>query len=322
MIKWFKMLNGELMETQTVIDEGLLIDRYPTPYLRQCIDEREWTGRPSVTQCLNGTRLEYLRILTDFAVDPDDAAFRIVGTRGHGRLEDKAGKDDFAEVKFAGDITGMADLLEPDSAAPGEHILTDYKVWGSFRIKRMRPVVERTRPLLDEHGEPVLYKRAGKYGGPGDPKQEVYYIPDPDSRRDLMDADWQVNKYRQLAEEHLGVKISRMRIFVPVRDGGMRAARDNGVDTKTVMIDVLPIDDEKVTEYFDRKAKALGGAMQGYAISIAAGHDDVKALVDNMPDACTKEEAWDGRRCQDFCDVADACVAAGCPYLSRHTEGE
>ena len=90
------------------------------PYLHHIIShQRIWSGVPSTTQCLNGTRLEYLKITEDYTLDPDDHAYAVLGTRHHERLQavaDKLGMT--AEMKLSGEVSGILDLLEPDEQKP------------------------------------------------------------------------------------------------------------------------------------------------------------------------------------------------------------
>jgi hypothetical protein len=315
--KWFKTPNGELMEIETVMKERLLVDHYPSPYLRECAEQRPWTGKPSTTQLIKGTRAAYLEIFHDYAIDPDDQAFRIVGTWGHTGLELQAGKGEMAETKFSeGEISGISDHMEPDPAEPGSYILDDYKVAGSFRVVKALGIVKRTRPMMDENGEPVLYKRGGKWGAAGTPRMEDYYEADP-AQADLGDWKLQVNHYRVRAQDELHVKISRMRVFVPVRDGGLMMARNRGVTRKTYSFIVPFMDDDEVRAWFEKRRVALLSATKGYELSIEAGHDPEKALLDNIPEACSKEEAWDGNKCRGYCNVSDICIKHGCPFVPR-----
>jgi len=92
---------------------------------------RIWTGKPSTTQLLNPTRMEFLKITKDYAITPQERAFALLGTQHHRRLEIIAKKiaELEAEKKLSDNInTGILDLLEPDN---GKWILTDYKTWGS-----------------------------------------------------------------------------------------------------------------------------------------------------------------------------------------------
>ena len=318
--KWFKMPNGELMEIETVVKEGLLVEHYPSPYIRECAEQRPWTGKPSTTQLIKGTRQAYLELFQDFAIDPDDQAFRIVGTWGHTGLELQAGEGEMAETKFSeGEISGIADHMELDPAEPGSYIMDDYKVSGSFRVVKALGIVKKTRPMVDENGEPVVYKKSGKWGKAGDPRTEDYYEADP-KQVDLGDWKLQINFYRIRAQDELHVKISRMRIFVPVRDGGLMMARNRGITKKTYSFWVPRMDDDEVRAWFEKRRAALIGATTGYAMSIEAGDSAEKALLDNIPEACSKDEAWDGNKCRGYCPVAEICTKHGNPFISAPEE--
>ncbi len=96
------------------------------PTLTELGNAREWTGTPSTTQLLNPTRLEYLKIVHDYAIDPFERAFALLGTRHHRRLELVAKRIEglYAEKKLGldKDISGVLDLLEPiDNTMICEH---------------------------------------------------------------------------------------------------------------------------------------------------------------------------------------------------------
>ena len=91
------------------------------PTLISVSRQREWTGKPSTTQLINGTRLAYLQIVHDYAVDPFDRAFALLGTRHHMRLEKVAQTlNALSEEKMDGDDTGILDLLVPDETVDHE----------------------------------------------------------------------------------------------------------------------------------------------------------------------------------------------------------
>jgi len=102
------------------------------PTLNRVAEQREWKGKPSTTQLISGTRLEYLKITKDYAVDPDDFAFALLGTRVHERLDKVAQKlKMISEQKLKGEVSGIIDLLVPDN---GGFELWDYKTSGSYKI--------------------------------------------------------------------------------------------------------------------------------------------------------------------------------------------
>jgi len=106
------------------------------PTLASLAQVREWNGIPSTTQCLNGTRMEYLKITSDYYVKPKERAFALLGTRHHFRLEAITRKlNVLSEEKLQGEVSGVIDLLEPDHA-PDCYILADYKTSGSYKVAR------------------------------------------------------------------------------------------------------------------------------------------------------------------------------------------
>lgn len=178
--------------------------------------------KPSVTQCLNPTRMEYLKITCAYAIKPADSAFALLGTRVHRRLENVAKliEQVKAEQKVEdSDTVGTLDLLEPDELAPDCWKLVDTKTWGSYSVAKVTG--------RKDNGD-----------------------------SDLAKATLQLNGYR-IKVESVGIKVSRLLIQAIIRDGGTRTARDNGVTEKMLMIPIERMPDEDVRGYFKKKADAL-----------------------------------------------------------------
>lgn len=318
MLKWF-LINGEKVPVQEAIDSRAYIDRYPTAYLRLCAEQREWKGKASVTQLLNGTRQAYLKLLVDFAEDPDDQSFRVHGTLSHEDLESFGGQvREITETRLEGiQITGITDMVELDGKK--KLVLTDYKRSGSFAVARWMGATKRQRAMIGRDGQAVLYQRSGKGYTKGQPKQEVFYEFLLENR-DAFEIDMQLNMYRILFEASYDVKIDRMRAFAIIRDGGTQVAKNRGMVRNTYPIPIPRLEDGYVLEYFATKRDALLAHLQGHQLSIDAGHDAGKAVMDNMPTACNEKEAWKGRRCQGYCPVAEVCAKAGNPYVGPTEE--
>lgn len=312
MLKWV-----EYEEKRYSLDEvraGALIEYFPMNYMMLVIDERPWRGKPSVTQCINGTRLEYLKLLIDFGVNPDDSAFRVIGTRGHALLEPFAPVRDLAELPLDGDeLTGRLDILE--HVGQDRYWLTDTKTWGSYPVMRALGLVKKKRPAVDENGQPVLYQKSGKWGKAGTQKTEDYYEIDP-AAVDMKDAELQLNGYRVLLKDYFGVTAEKVRIFAIVRDGNTVSSRGRGLFKNTYMIWAKELPDDKVRSYFFAKARVLTEYME--AVLEEADHElSWEANVaKHIPPPCSKEEAWDGNRCRGYCPVAEFCARVGNPYIS------
>lgn len=303
MLKYFINKDGSKVPVQDVLDKGLFSDRFPMPYLQMCAQEREWKGKCSVTQLLQGTRKAYLTITCDYAIDPEDQAFRILGTRSHAKLEKLTPKESFSELYLSEeDIHGTMDLLEQQPN--GEWWLIDYKTSGSYAIGKALGIVKKRRPAFDKDGLPVVYNKSGKWGKAGDQKMEDYYDIDP-ATADLKDWALQLNKYRTVVEKYFDIKISRLKIFAIVRDGNTMVAKGRGIDQNTYYIDIPFMDDKDVNEYFDTKAEKLIKALAAYEA------DPKKDFQAHVPSKCTDAENWDGNMCKAYCNVADSCRMIG-----------
>ena len=193
--------------------------------------EREWDGIPHVTQLLNGTMLEFLRITKPYTVDPQDRAFALLGSAHHKLLEEQEDSVIIPEIPFETDVAGTSDSLEWDDRLGG-YILTDYKTWGSFRVAKALGLVKEGK---------------GKYAR----------FTQVEDRKDLHDVNLQLNMYR-IGLEGTGWKpIKQLQVQATVRDGGTYMARNNGIDKKiyTIPIDILL--DDYVNKFFDIRSKML-----------------------------------------------------------------
>jgi len=194
------------------------------PTLHELGKTREWTGKPSTTQLLNPTRLEYLRITKPFAVDPFEQAFMLLGTRHHQRLEYVSKKIEGlkAEMSLEGEVSGILDLLEPINNTDAYRLI-DYKTYGSYAVAKLTGA--------KEHGE-----------------------------NDIAKLELQLNNYRLMASE-LGFNVTELWVQITVRDGGTFSAKNNKVDFKLALLPVKILDDKFVRGYFSAKAKALQKAI-------------------------------------------------------------
>jgi len=326
MLKWFLDPNGEKLLVDEVLEKGLLNEHFPESYLTMCAKEREWTGKPSTTQLINGSRYEYLRLLTPYAIDPSECAFMIIGTRAHSKLELLAPVGSVAELQIPNDeISGIADLLE--TYKNGLNVLTDYKTWGSYKVALALGLKKQKRPAKDENGVPILYQRSGPGYTKGDPKMEDFYVKDPDAV-DMYEIELQLNRYRLGIEAYYGITIDRLRAFIMVRDGGTVTATSRGIDKNTYFIEVKMLENDYVMNYFNRKRKALLDCMNGFAADMQEKYININSYADmqateadydilrnNCPPVCDKRESWNSRRCNGYCPVADVCRILGNTYL-------
>jgi len=193
------------------------------PTLMACGQDREWTGKPSTTQLLSGLRLAWLKIKRDYFIEPQGRAFALLGVRHHAKLEEFAKVAQLVtEHKLDGDITGIVDLLEPETDDGGAYILSDYKTWGSYSLVKARE------------------------GDFGDALMQLNHY------RVKLERD-------EALAEMLGqpLKISRLQLQVTIRDGGTYIAKNRGVEEKIVLLDVPKLDDDEVLNFFSGRAADL-----------------------------------------------------------------
>lgn len=257
------------------------------PTLIEISQTRGWTGKPSTTQLINGTRYSYLEITKDYAVDPFDRAFALLGTQHHRRLDAIAQKlNALPEEKLTGEVSGILDLLVPcETCGVEAYELWDYKTSGSFKVAKAIGLVGKKVP--DPSGE--VYKTSGKWGKAGEPKMITIYEVDPNAV-DMWDWELQLNNYRLMIEE-CGFPIKRMIIQDTVRDGGTFIAQNRGVEKNIYLIPVKKLDNEYVKEYFLTKKDRLLQAL----------------ATDKLPPPCDSRESWEGNRCKSYCPVVEWC---------------
>ena len=257
---------------------------------------RDWQGIPSVTQLQNGTRMSFLQVTRDYAVEPRRQAYSLLGSAHHKLLEDAAkleiGMMPEQRVEFD-KITGQLDNLtkNPD----GTYTLLDYKTYGSFAVARLLGVVMEERPT----GE--VYKRSGKGYKAGDPKKKKVPVVIPYAADTKKEA-FQLNAYRYIFEQALGIKISRLELQVTVRDGNTLAARSRGIMEQIYYPVIIPIiPDQVIKDNFYPKRDELIFYTEKY-------NPKDPSYLQVMPPVCTEEETWNGRRCISYCDVVEFCL--------------
>jgi len=298
-IKFFR-IDGEDILVEDVMS-GKRPTRYPLTFLAMASDFRAWDGKPHVTDLLNGDRLTWLKNRIDYSVDPDEASYRIFGTQSHSKLEAHEVPGVIAELDLETDeVQGRTDLI---GVINGEEALIDYKVVGSYKIQQSFGIYYENENVVDGDGNPVLFKTGAKKG-----QQKTRKVLARDqSKIDIKDFTRQLNIYRLLYKKMYDKEINSLYIFAIVRDGGTQTAISRGVIQKTYTIPIPLASDSVVEAMIKRRSNELKNAMAS----------------ETPPPVCGASECWDGRRCQGFCEVADACGALGDnPYLKQRPEEE
>ena len=291
-LRGFKYSDGEKVLLEKVkrgnVDVGRMGVSLPT--LLHMSKDRPPNRKPSTTELLNGTCQSYLERTTDYYIYPEDNAFSLAGTLHHLKLEESSEGLDRLESELTLEhlgITGTVDLYDKETRT-----LVDYKFSGSYKIAKCLGVQFKYVQHPTER-----YKRSGRWGKAGTPKRIKEFYIDKNTA-DLEDWGWQLNFYRYLLENN-GYPVDKMFIQATVRDAGLQIARERGIEKKIYMIDIPYIDNEHLINRYSQKKEAL-----------------LKALASReLPEVCTKEETWNGIKCESYCSVREVC-----PY--NKTKGE
>lgn len=291
-LKWFKCpADGGLIEVEKCLSvRGCRLgQRCATmPYLRNAAKDRKWRA-VTPSQAFNGPRFIYLKEVCDYAEDPHDKAFAILGTGSHDKLSvhylvrgfvSEQGFDD-------GIIKGIPDLLEPDEENVGFYLLYDYKTSGSFKVALALGLSKADEPILDEWGNKVLLKTGKNKGMPKTKK-----VWKQDLKKGLLDIeDWtyQMNRYRIIVED-AGYPISKMIVQCIPRDGNTYIATNRGVDKNVILVEVPRMDNKVILDHY---------------ANLQAEIED--AFKTGTPRICNSKESWDGRKCKGYCPVSEYC---------------
>lgn len=286
MLEWFKCPDNAIIPVKDCLTKCRMDERCLTlPTLQLIAQQRKWSGTASTTQLLNGTMYSFLKLTKPYVVDPDEMAFAVLGTSHHKRLEDVAKTLSIpAEVALTDGDRDIIDLL---CNKDGEWILYDYKSWGSYRVARALGIVEVGKKP-DPSG--ATYKTSGKWGKAGTAKMINTFRQDS-AQAENQDAELQLNNYCLKAEEKFNIHISKMRMQVTLRDGGLAVAKNRGLTRNIYMIPIPRLPGNDVRSYFLQKEQDLSTALSS----------------NYWGEPCSNHECWDGKRCESYCEVAMYC---------------
>jgi hypothetical protein len=244
--------------------------------LRFIAEQREWKGTPSTTQLLKGTREAVFEIIYPYYIDPQGAIFRIIGTKGHGLLDQYTGDNELGEIRIKDEISSGAFDFYDDG------ILFDTKTSGSYKIRKAMGLYSVDVPT----GE--TYKTGAKKGQIKTRKEWL-----DGGYRNCLDWQIQLNDYR-IKLESCGFPVKQMFIEALARDGGLRAATSNGVEQNGTLIPIGRIPDRHIKAYMQTKRDRLINALD----------------TGSIPPKCKRRETWNLRKCEGYCNVSEHCKLA------------
>lgn len=247
--------------------------------LRQIAKQREWTGKPSTTQLLNGTRENYLKLTNDYAICPKDSMFMLFGTSVHNGLEEHTDEKsgELAELRLEDDYsTGAFDYYTPENGGT----LVDTKSYGSYKAAGVLGL----QPFEVPTGE--LYKTGAKKG---QPKYKKIFKEGGVHKR--LDLAIQLNDYRMKIEKNLNLPVKNLACQMTVRDGGTYIASSRGITENSYLVPINKISDRWVERYMKAKSNRLISALSSK----------------KLPPPCEYRERWGGRKCENYCPVNHLC---------------
>lgn len=249
--------------------------------LRMVAEQRAWTGEPSTTQLLKGTREAFLELTKEYSLTPDAELFRVLGSKAHAYLEGFT-DNELTEERLHDEIgSGQFDFYDPE-----EQALYDTKTWGSFKVARALGYKSESKEVPT--GE--YYKTGDKKGQPKYKKVTNIIQGEPD----MKDTEIQLNHYRMMLEA-AGFPVKQMFVEAIIRDGNTYMAKNRGIERNGELIPVKILPDAEVREYLQGKRDALLHALE----------------TGIMPAPCNDEECWSGRKCNGYCRVSQFCDASG-----------
>lgn len=250
-----------------------------TPTLRALSIQRKWTGLPGTTQLLSGTRYALLKIMKEYFEDIQNLSFILLGNKTHKSLEDND-IEGTAEIEFKDKTqSGIADYYDAK-----EKTLWDYKTSGAFKVHKALGM--RKKKINNSSG--ARYKRSGKGYKAGDIKKVTVWDKIPEMA-DKWEWTLQTNRYAIWLEDS-NRPVEKIKIEVIIRDGGLMAAQNYGIENKIEVIEIPILNKDYVLHYFERKRKML---MLAIALSWAPLCDDI--------------DSWNGRKCEGYCPIKKWC---------------
>ena len=271
-IKNFRCPDGETIDVEDCLSRCRMEVRCASPPTLLSIvkgdRDRAWDGIPHVTELMQGTMEAFLKHTMDYTTTPDAHAPLLLGTAHHALLEEMAIEmGDPAEVSLnlverrsgeekATVMQGSPDYLNQVEDSPSVYDLWDYKAYGMFLANK----VLGTKTLPDR-----------------------------------TDLELQLNAYRVMLED-MGINIGRMWVQITIKSDSWMIRRDIPSGRAIHVVEIAPLDDEYIRDFFGLKSKVLRLAMR----------------TGKLPSVCTPEERWfDPKRgdakCANFCDVSKFC---------------
>jgi hypothetical protein len=280
------------------------------PYLSRLARPRKWTGHPSTTQLLKGTREAWLEITKDYYINPDDMAYAFAGTFSHAVLERFASSEgNLLEERLRDDIcSGQFDFYSGKSG-----VLYDYKTWGSYKVQQALGIKQSFKWIPKKKDGKIMYTK-GENGKSKvafwDKKPSLVYDCEVTRTFGVLDTSIQLSDYRDKIRRILpeGYEVKKMGIQVICRESGLSVQRERGITEKAPLIPLNGISSVWVQRYMGRKRDLLLEALdKGYMSPCRRS----SRWYPKEPHKPTFKEALTCLKCSKYCNVKPFCKEVG-----------
>ena len=248
------------------------------PTLRAVVAQERNMVDLSVTELIGGTREAFFKRMRDYAVNPRKRMFALHGTAVH-TINEGHTEGFEAERRLFGEYCSGSPDLYGNVLGDDRQTLGDLKVTSSYKIMKALGIYKVDVPT----GE--FYKTGARKGEPKTTKQPRF-----DGVKHLLEWALQVNGYRIMLEAEKK-RVDAMVIQALCRDYGLQIAQTRNVTQEVYLIPINKISDHWLNKYYKTKASRLNHAL-------ATGE---------VPPICRSRERWHGRKCKDYCEVAEHC---------------
>jgi len=291
---YFRFKSEEIVPVSDVLADPLQYPEFPPYYYLWAADQRELDGHYHITDLLLGTREAFLKYTADRIIDLDSAAPMLAGSFKHGaldRMENPFEPNIVFKTEHSVEYKGIQGRIDAFYIDYNKKILVidDMKTGGAFSYKKYMGIVNESVPVVDEMGDPVLYKSGARKGLQ---KYKTETRLDP-SKADTFEYDVQVSfYYYALVEKDPKLKhfTKQLWIHFMLRDGGLAAVQSQGVKSHNFREPVTLMDQRLLDHYILNQKEMLDHALKS----------------GNCPPICP--DTWDKKKCQfKYCNVVDVC---------------
>jgi len=307
--------DGEKILFSACMEDCRLKDSLPLgrckadPYLSRLARPRKWTGHPSTTQLIKGTREAWLEITREYYINPDDMAYAFSGTFSHAVLERFASSEDnLLEERLRDDIcSGQFDFYSGKSG-----VLYDYKTWGSYKVQQALGIKSGFKWVPKKKDGKVMYKTVNgeKKVAFWDKKPSLTYDCDVTRTFGVLETSIQLSDYRDKIRRILpeGYEVRKLGIQAICRDSGLGIQKERGIKEKAPLIPVNGVSSHWVQAYLQRKRELLLMAIEK---EHTAPCRRSSRWYPSEPSKPTFKEILTCLKCSKYCTVKSFCKEVG-----------